>query len=125
MRLSRKRIIVAGLLSAKHPDPEALLSQLAEELEARGGTVVGRLLQRRGVSRGGAARMSQPLSWRTVFGPGKTRELVALVAETDADCVVTCNILIDNQRKTLRERTGVTVQDAYSLGIVLTPIPRR
>ncbi|MFT5686626.1 MAG: 50S ribosomal subunit-associated GTPase HflX, partial [Myxococcota bacterium] len=117
MRVSRRRGIVAGLFSAKQPQPEALLSQLADALEARGAVIVGRVFQRRGVSRGGAAKMNQPLSWRTVFGPGKTREIVALCQETDADCLVTCNILIDKQRKTLSELTGVEVQDGYHLGI--------
>lgn len=121
MRLSRKRLIVAGLFSARLEDPTGALDELARRLTDAGAEVVGRVLQRRGVSRdtrpGGAKRMDRPLSSRTVLGAGKAKELAALCAETGADSVVFHNELSDRQREELTKLCGVPVHDASSAGV--------
>ncbi|WP_257457810.1 HflX-like GTP-binding protein [Archangium lipolyticum] len=122
-RLAGRRVIVAGLFSAKVPDPEALLEVLAGHVRTRSSTVVGQVLQRRGVSRshrpGGVLLLDQPLSRKTVLGPGKARELAALARSASADLIVFWNPLTPHQRASLEQLTGVAVRDAHSLGLGL------
>jgi hypothetical protein len=119
-RLAGRRVVVAGLFSAKLPDPEARLEHLAGRVRAGSGTVVGQVLQRRGVSRarrpGGVQRLEQPLSKKTLLGSGKARELAVLCQTTGADLVLFWNPLTPRQRETLEGLTGVDVRDAASLG---------
>jgi GTP-binding protein HflX len=122
-RLAGRRVIVAGLFSAKVPDAEARLGVLAEHVRAHSGTVVGQVLQRRGVSRsrhpGGVRRMDPPLSQKTLLGSGKARELAALCLSAEATLVLFWNPLTPPQRATLEALTGVDVRDAASLGLGL------
>ena len=122
MRLSHRKVVLVGLFSARVPNPGAELLSLANLLEAAGAQVVGRLLQRRGVSRakgpGGAKRMEAPLA-ATVIGAGKARELATLCGETGADLVVSWNELTERQRQELEKATGVQVQAATAIGLKL------
>ena len=68
-------VMLVGLFSAKDKQVDAKLDSLEASVEARGGRVVGRQIQRRGVSRGGAERMTLPLSRRTLLSSGKAREV--------------------------------------------------
>lgn len=121
MRLSRKRVVLVGLFSAKAPDPHTEIDSLARHVEAAGGAVVARLVQRHGVSRGkgpgGAVRMNGPVSKSTVIGSGKVREVAETCAMTGADVVIFTNDLTDRQRETLEKQIGVRVQDAAKLGL--------
>jgi len=119
MRLSKKRIIIAGLFSAREPDAPSALSALAQRIETHGGVVVGQILQRRGVSRdnrpGGSKRMDQPLSGATLLGKGKAEELAELCKATAADLVVFHNELSDRQRRNLEKMCNAQVHDARTL----------
>lgn len=55
--------------------------------------------------------MDQPLT-RTLFGTGKTQELVALLDFTNADVLLLYNSLSASQRKALSELTNCSI---YSL----------
>jgi len=59
-------VMLVGLSSAKDKEVDAKLDLLAASVETLGGRVVGRHVQRRGVSRGGARRMASPFSRRNV-----------------------------------------------------------
>jgi hypothetical protein len=121
IRLSKQRVVLAGLFSARAADPAAVIDALGRSLEATGALVVGRVVQRRGVSRdrrpGGSKRMDRPMSAATVIGSGKARELATLCANTNADLVVFHNTLTGSQRETLTVICGIPVHDAASLGI--------
>ena len=121
MRLSRTKVIVVGLFSAREPDPQAALIELAQRVEAHGGSVGGQLLQRRGVSRdkrpGGSKRMDHPLSPTTLIGRGKAQELAELCRSTSADLVLFRNLLSERQRSHLEELCATRVHDAATLGL--------
>jgi hypothetical protein len=53
-------VMLVGLFSGKDAEIEEEFDRLAAVVEAHGGRIAGRFVQRRGVSRGGAARMSTP-----------------------------------------------------------------
>jgi 50S ribosomal subunit-associated GTPase HflX len=120
-QLAGRRVIVAGLFSAKVPDAEARLGVLVELVRAHSGSVVGQVLQRRGVSRsnrpGGVRRMDQPMDQKTLLGSGKARELATLCLSAEADLVLFWNPLTPPQRETLEALTGVEVRDAASFGL--------
>lgn len=107
------RWLVCALLSAKVKEPDQLLASMEASVISRGGTVVGRLLQRRGASRsnrpGGTKRMDLPLTQRTIFGSGKTAELIALAHSTKATHLLVHNSLTDGQKRTLTDSTGTNV----------------
>ena len=119
MRLTGCNVIVAGLLSAKISTPDAVVAAVRAELESAGASVVGVVIQRRGVSRdtrpGGAHRMNVPLSPKTFIGEGKARELGQLCSSTGADLVVFLNPLSQRQKETLARITNVRIQDVKSL----------
>lgn len=121
MILSKKKIIVAGLFSAREPDAPSALSVLAQRVEARGGIIVGQLIQRRGVSRdnrpGGSKRMDLPLSGATLLGKGKAQELAEMCKTTAADLVVFQNPLSERQRRNLENLCNAQVYDAHALEI--------
>src|SRR5262245_52192393 len=91
--LAGKRVVVAGLLPPR-ADAEGEMGKLASRVRELGATVVGTLIQRRGVSRTGrpggarAAHLARPLQHSTYIGPGKVRELQSLCAGSGADIVV-------------------------------------
>ena len=53
-------MVIVGYFSGKQRDWAALLDAAARTLEERGARVVGRIVQRRGVSAGGAKKMALP-----------------------------------------------------------------
>lgn len=82
-------------------------------VKTAGGINVGRLIQRRGVSRsrraGGASRMDQSLTQRALFGSGKLQELATQTRSSAAEILLIYNSLTDGQRKALAELTGCKV----------------
>jgi hypothetical protein len=113
------RVFVCALVSARLSEPESVLDAIVGELERNGAIVVGRLLQRTGVSRsrraGGAAKMDKPLTQRGLFGTGKLEELARLTKTSRAELLVIHNVISDGQRKLLAELTGCEV---YTMHVV-------
>src|SRR5262249_12603937 len=107
------KCLVCALVSARERKPEQMLAMMEAAVKAAGGVNVGRLLQRRGVSRsnrpGGASRMDQPLTRRTLFGSGKLQELISLAESSDADLLLIYNSLTNGQRRALAELTECKV----------------
>src|SRR4051794_4882568 len=91
-------VVLVGLFSAKDKDFEAKLDLLAASVEDLGGRVVGRHVQRRGVSHGGARKMAWPLSRRTLLSPGKVREVAEACRSGRVTAAVFLNPLTDHQR---------------------------
>ncbi|MFD8567915.1 hypothetical protein [Streptomyces sp. NPDC059639] len=100
-------VVLVGFFSGKQKDFGALMDAAAGELARRGARVVGRVVQRRGVSAGGAARMALPYSSRTLLSYGKVRETAALCARTRAEAAVFAWPLTDRQRRVLTRMLGV------------------
>lgn len=107
------RVLLAALVPAKGDEDRPFLTALAKAVEAAGATVVGTLVQRRGVSRarapGGAQKFHTPLSAATFIGEGKVAELAELVGNTQAEAIAFCNPLSGTQQRNLEQATGVTV----------------
>ncbi|MFE7097800.1 hypothetical protein [Streptomyces erythrochromogenes] len=99
-------VVVVGFFSVKQKDFAALMDAAAAALTARGARVVGRIVQRRGVSDGGVARMSRPFSSRTVLRYGKVREAADLCERTAADAAVFLTPLTERQRRVLTAMLG-------------------
>ncbi|WP_261992469.1 HflX-like GTP-binding protein [Streptomyces sp. MS191] len=99
-------MLVVGYFSAKEKDFVARMDAAAAELAARGARVVGRFVQRRGVSAGGVRKMASPYSSRTVLGSGKVREVAAAREATAADVVVFVRDLTEFQQHALAEILG-------------------
>lgn len=114
------RVFVCALVSARMSEPESVLDAICTELERNGAIVVGRLLQRRGVSRsrsaGGAAKMDKPLTQRGLFGSGKLEELASLTKARRAELLVLHNVITDGQRSVLAELTGCQVYTMHIVG---------
>lgn len=112
---SRRKIIVAALLSAKVDDPEVVLAGYAATITSRGGIVVAQVLQRRGVSRdprpGGSRRMNEPMNAATYFGTGKVEGMAELRRATGAELVVVCARLSPSQLANLNRIIGCRVLD--------------
>ena len=107
-------MVVAGVIPATS-DTTALVASLQRFIEARGASVNGFVLQRRGVSRatrpGGAiaARTAVALHASTYLGTGKTEELARLCTAEKIDVVVFINSLTIAQRTRIEQLTGATV----------------
>ncbi|QES25013.1 hypothetical protein DEJ46_37250 [Streptomyces venezuelae] len=89
------------------------------QLTARGARVVGRVVQRRGVSAGGVGKMALPYSSRTLLSSGKVRELAEVCEEAEADMVlvvVAAAALTDHQQCVL---TGVSGRPVVRLAEAL------
>lgn len=95
-----------GYFSARQKDFAVRMDAAATGLSAHGARVVGRVVQRRGVSDGGARKMALPYSSRTLLSSGKTREVAALREETGADAVLFLNALTEHQGRVLTEAFG-------------------
>ncbi|WP_330461185.1 hypothetical protein OIB37_32550 [Streptomyces sp. NBC_00820] len=104
--------MIVGYFSGKQKDFAALMDAAAREMTRRGARVVGRIVQRRGVSDGGAGKMALPYSSRTLLSHGKAREAAALCVRTDADAAVFLAPLTERQRRVL---TGMFGCPAVSL----------
>jgi 50S ribosomal subunit-associated GTPase HflX len=108
-------VALVGLFSGKNKHFVATLDQLSASLEARGARVVARHVQRRGVSRGGAAKMAEPLSRRTLLSTGKAREVAEACRATGVDVAVVVNPLTGHQRAVLSEMFGCPVVSGEDL----------
>ncbi|BEL02917.1 hypothetical protein Q0Z83_011080 [Actinoplanes sichuanensis] len=109
-------VVLIGLFSAKEKQYQARLDEFAALVEARGGRVVARYVQRRGASDrwrknrpGGSLRMSQPFSHRTLLTHGKVREIAQACRERGIDAAVFVNTLTHRQRSVLTETLGCLV----------------
>ena len=108
-RLAGADVLIAGLFSGRQKDCEAVIEATTVLVTARGGRVLGRVVQRRGVSDGGVAAMTRPYSRQTLLTAGKVRE-IALRCSTDRiAAVVFVNALTDHQRLILEGRFGCAV----------------
>jgi 50S ribosomal subunit-associated GTPase HflX len=94
-------VMLVGLFSAKDQEIDAKLDLLAASVEALGGRVVGRHVQRRGVSHGGARKMAWPFSRRTLLSPGKVREVAEACRSERVAVAVFLNPLTEHQRTVL------------------------
>ncbi len=112
-------VALVGLFSARDREFGAKLDVLAAAVEAYGGQVVSRHVQRRGVSHGGAAKMALPFSRRTLLSPGKAREVAQACRTTEVAVAVFANPLTEHQQAVLSEMFGCLVfsgEDIFRLG---------
>ncbi|MET8307080.1 hypothetical protein [Micromonospora sp. NPDC005173] len=96
-------VALVGLFSAQDNEFGAKLDLLATAVEAHGGRVVSRHVQRRGVSRGGVDKMTTPFSRRTLLSPGKAREVADACQASGVGVAVFANPLTEHQRAVLNE----------------------
>ncbi|WP_327395989.1 HflX-like GTP-binding protein [Streptomyces phaeochromogenes] len=119
-------VVIVGYFSAKQKDFAVRMDAAAVGLTARGARVVGRVVQRRGVSDGGARKMTLPYSSRTLLSSGKTREVAALCEDSGADAVIFLNALTEHQRRVLTEAFGcpaVSLAEAPAPATAPAPAP--
>ncbi|MFC0550497.1 hypothetical protein ACFFHJ_06335 [Planotetraspora thailandica] len=112
-------VALVGLFSAKDKEFGAKLDVLAASVEAHGGRVVSRHVQRRGVSHGGAAKMAVPFSRRTLLSPGKAREIAQACRAAEVGVAVFVNPLTEHQRAVLGDMFGCFVisgEDLFTPG---------
>ncbi|MFE6364830.1 hypothetical protein ACFVP3_33165 [Streptomyces sp. NPDC057806] len=102
-------VVLVGFFSAKRKDFQALMASAAAELSARGARVVAQMVQRRGVSDGGALKMGLPYSSRTLLSYGKVREVAQACEQANAEAVVFVASLTARQRRTLTGMLGCPV----------------
>ena len=102
-------VVLVGLFSAKEREFGLKLELLATAVEAHGGRVVSQHFQRRGVSHGGAAKMTEAFSRRTLLSPGKAREIAQACRAAKADVAVFVNPLTNHQRAVLGDLFGCLV----------------
>jgi hypothetical protein len=113
--LGGSRVIVAALIPAKSNEDKLLLDALYKAVEDAGVVIVGKLIQRRGVSRsdkpGGVRQMKlcSPMDAATFIGKGKVEELAKMVRETKADRIIFYNELTGTQKRNLEEAAGIDV----------------
>ncbi|WP_247706128.1 hypothetical protein [Streptomyces liliiviolaceus] len=110
-------VVLVGYFSGRQKDFAASMDAAARALTERGARVVGRIVQRRGVSAGGVGKMTLPYSSRTLLSYGKVRETAELCARTEADAAVFLTPLTERQRHVLPRLLG---RPAVSLADVLT-----
>jgi GTP-binding GTPase N-terminal len=108
-------VVLIGYFSTKEKEYAALMDGFARLIEARGARVVGRFVQRRGVSHGGVDKMNLPLSSRTLFGAGKVREIADAREAANAGAVISFNALTDHQRGVLEQIFGCPIIDRDEL----------
>lgn len=108
-------VVLVGLFSAKDTGVGAKLDLLATSVQAYGGRVVSRHVQRRGVSHAGAAKMSLPFSRRTLLSPGKAREIATACRAAQIGVAVFVNPLTTHQQSVLSEMFGCLVISAADL----------
>ncbi|MET8685434.1 hypothetical protein ABZV77_14555 [Streptomyces sp. NPDC004732] len=113
-------IVLVGYFSGKQKDVAALMNAAEQQLTSRGARVVGRIVQRRGVSDGGAEAMGRPYSSRTLLTYGKVREAAALCERSGAEAAVFLTArtpLTTRQSRTLTTMLGCP---AVSFAEILT-----
>ncbi|MFB7241699.1 hypothetical protein ACFCYX_04395 [Streptomyces populi] len=112
-------VMLVGFFSAKEKDFAALMDAAALRLTACGARVVGRIVQRRGVSDGGARKMALPYSSRTLLSSGKVREVAQSCERADADLVVFVASLTERQQHVLTGTLGrpvMSLSDVRAVG---------
>lgn len=107
--LAGANVVLVGLFSARDKEFGLTLDLLANSVEAHGGRVVSQHVQRRGVSDGGAARMTEPFSRRTLLSPGKAREVAQACLAAKVAVAVFVNPLTNHQRAVLGDLFGCIV----------------
>lgn len=108
-----------GYFSAKEKEFATLMASAVAELVARGARVVEQIVQRRGVSDGGAHKMGLPYSSRTVLSYGKVREVAVACEQNDADAVIFVAPLTERQHRALTailHRPAVSLRDILGTG---------
>ncbi|MEV6374845.1 hypothetical protein [Micromonospora musae] len=108
-------VVLVGLFSAKDKEFGAKLDLLAASVKAHGGRVVSRQVQRRGVSHGGAAKMTESFSRRTLLSPGKVREIAQACRAAEVGVAVFVNPLTEHQRAVLGDMFGCLVISSEDL----------
>ncbi|WP_167666876.1 HflX-like GTP-binding protein [Micromonospora narathiwatensis] len=111
-------MVLVGLFSAKDKEFGAKLDRLAASVKAHGGRVVSRHVQRRGVSHGGAAKMIESFSRRTLLSLGKAHEIAQACRAAKVGVAVFANPLTEHQRAVLGNMFGCLVISGEDL---LTP----
>ena len=111
-------VVLVGLFSAMDKEFGARLDLLAASVKAYGGRVVSRHVQRRGVSHGGATKMTESFSRRTLLSPAKAREVAQACRAAEAGVAVFVNPLTEHQRTVLGDMFGCVVISGEDL---LTP----
>ncbi|MBP0454241.1 hypothetical protein J5Y04_32610 [Kitasatospora sp. RG8] len=92
------------------------MASAVAELAARGARVVVQIVQRRGVSDGGAQKMGLPYSSRTLLSHGKVREVALACDRAEADAVIFVASLTGRQQRAL---TAVLGRPAVGLADIL------
>ncbi|MFG1872577.1 hypothetical protein [Micromonospora arborensis] len=108
-------VALVGLFSAKDREFGRKLDLLAATVDAHGGRVVSRHVQRRGVSSGGAEKMATPFSRRTLLSPGKAREVADACRAHGVGVAIFVNPLTDHQRAVLNDMFGCLVMSGEDL----------
>ncbi|MBM0226687.1 hypothetical protein [Micromonospora sp. ATA51] len=116
--LASADVVLVGLFSAKDKEFEATLDLLAASVRAYGGRVVSRHVQRRRVSHGGATKMTESFSRRTLLSPGKAHQVAQACRAAKAGVAVFVNPLTEHQRTVLGDMFGCVVISGEDL---LTP----
>ena len=90
--VSGRNCILVGLFSMKEKNIQDKFYTARSIVESHGGTIVGTLVQRRGISRsrkpGGVNKLNSPLSSLTFIGKGKAEELCILAKEQSVDVII-------------------------------------
>jgi GTPase len=115
--IENKKIIIAGLISYRTAVSENSFYELENYIQDKGGEIVGKLLQRRGVSRSKIAGGDSS----TFIGKGKSDELKELCNKTKSDMVVFINKLKKTQIEKLSILTGCEV--IYLSEFLLSSVP--
>ncbi|XVV10817.1 hypothetical protein ACQP2X_39150 [Actinoplanes sp. CA-131856] len=102
-------VMLIGLFSAKNKQADTKLDLLAASVETLGGRVVGRQVQRQGVSRDGARKMALPFSRRILLSSGKVREVAHACRSAGVTIAVFVNPLTEHQRTILSDLFGCPV----------------
>jgi hypothetical protein len=121
--ISGADVVLVGFFSARQKDYATQMDDAAGRVASLGGRVVARLVQRRGVSDGGVAVMSRPLSRKTVVSEGKAREVAAACDAHGAAAVVFLNPLSLRQEQTLAELFGRPVVSICEADITTPQAP--
>jgi 50S ribosomal subunit-associated GTPase HflX len=108
-------VALVGLFSAKDKEFVSKLNLLASLVEAHGGQVVSRHVQRRGASSGGAGKMGDQFSRRALLSPGRAREVADACRRRGVDVAVFANPLTDHQRVVLKDMFGCFVMSGEDL----------
>ena len=102
-------MLLVGYFSAQQRDYVETMDGLAERVTALGAQVVGRFVQRRGISHGGIRMVALPWSRRTLISAGRVREVAEARHATGASAVIFVNELSEHQRGVLVGAFGCRV----------------